>query len=337
MELIDRYVHEVGRQLPEKIRADIEREIHSLLEDGLEARAAGAGKAADEQMAVDLLKEFGEPQTVAASYYRPRYLIGPALYPTWESIVKVVLTVLAVVAVVEFAFSIARPGLGPNSPLEMGQALARSTGDLINSIFLSLGIITTIFALNERFLTSLKLGPKDWDPRKLKPVVVESSRVNIVGTAFEVAMNLIAIVILNFYLDRIGIYTNTDGVWNFIPIFSSVFGMYLPAITALTGLKVALGIWLIEAGGWNIWSRWTDVGLRAATLVLLVVIISGLSILVPSAQLLQAWSQAGLDQAAAVSIQTGMQIGMRVVLAFALLGETIEIGKKLYKMAVNPA
>lgn len=101
MELIDRYVNEVGRHLPEKVRADIEREIDSLLEDGLDDRAASAGREPDEQMVVDLLKEFGEPQSVAASYHRPRYLVGPALYPTWELIVKIVLTVLAVVTVIE--------------------------------------------------------------------------------------------------------------------------------------------------------------------------------------------------------------------------------------------
>lgn len=336
MELLDRYVHEVGRHLPEKVRADIEREIHSLLEDSLDDRAAAAGREPDEQMAVDLLKEFGEPQSMAASYHRPRYLVGPALYPTWEMIVKIVLTVLAVLAVIGFALSIARPGLGPNTPAEMGQALARSVGDLINGIFTSLGIITLIFALNERFLTNLATTPKEWDPRKLKPVVVESSRVNIVGTAFDVTFNLLAIVILNFYLDRIGIYNNTNGTWTFIPIFSSIFGAYLPAISALAGLKAALGIWLIQAGSWNQWSRWADILHGAASLVLLAVILRGPSIVVPSAQLLQAWGQTGLDATRAVNIESAMEMGIRISLTIALIVGIVELGKKLYGMLFKP-
>lgn len=63
MELIERYVHEVGRRLPKKQRADVEAELRSLLMDALEARAgaapaAGAPSEAD-QAAV--LVEFGPP------------------------------------------------------------------------------------------------------------------------------------------------------------------------------------------------------------------------------------------------------------------------------------
>jgi hypothetical protein len=36
MNLIELYTREVGRNLPEKMRADIEKEIRSLIEDSLE-------------------------------------------------------------------------------------------------------------------------------------------------------------------------------------------------------------------------------------------------------------------------------------------------------------
>ena len=38
MNLIDRYIAEVGRHLPEKDRSDIEAEIRSMMEDMLEER-----------------------------------------------------------------------------------------------------------------------------------------------------------------------------------------------------------------------------------------------------------------------------------------------------------
>ncbi|MGZ9224021.1 MAG: hypothetical protein ACXW4M_00545 [Anaerolineales bacterium] len=40
MSLIDRYIAEVGRHLPEKDRSDIEAEIRSTLEDMIEERGA---------------------------------------------------------------------------------------------------------------------------------------------------------------------------------------------------------------------------------------------------------------------------------------------------------
>jgi uncharacterized protein (UPF0216 family) len=42
MNLIDKYITEVGKHLPRKNRADIEAEIRSTLEDMLEERSAGA-------------------------------------------------------------------------------------------------------------------------------------------------------------------------------------------------------------------------------------------------------------------------------------------------------
>jgi hypothetical protein len=46
MNLIDTYVSEVGRHLPQKNRADIEAEIRSTIEDILEERSRKFGKPA---------------------------------------------------------------------------------------------------------------------------------------------------------------------------------------------------------------------------------------------------------------------------------------------------
>ena len=62
MGLIDRYVTEVGQNLPRKERADLEAEIRSLIEDTLEARSQAEGRAADENLMVEVLKEFGPPR-----------------------------------------------------------------------------------------------------------------------------------------------------------------------------------------------------------------------------------------------------------------------------------
>ena len=51
MELIERYLHEVGRNLPKKNRDDILAEIRSDLEDRLEERTTGT---ATEEAVVEL-------------------------------------------------------------------------------------------------------------------------------------------------------------------------------------------------------------------------------------------------------------------------------------------
>ena len=77
MDLIDRYIAEVGRYLPAKNRADIQAELRSSLVDNLEARA---GENPSEEDTAQVLKEFGPPRKVAASYWpEGQYLIGPRL------------------------------------------------------------------------------------------------------------------------------------------------------------------------------------------------------------------------------------------------------------------
>ena len=98
MDLIERYVYEVGRQLPRKNRADIQVELKSTLVDTLEDRVAGEPTQEDE---IELLKEFGPPQKVAASYWpQGQYLIGPNLFPLFRMVVAIVLTVFVIVKLV---------------------------------------------------------------------------------------------------------------------------------------------------------------------------------------------------------------------------------------------
>lgn len=332
MELIERYVAEVGRFLPEKARPDIQREIRSLLEDTLEDRARQEGRAADEGMAAALLKEFGSPQSVAASYSKPRYLVGPALYPAWETVMRVVLTVLAVLAVVEFAFSIARPG-SVSGLLDVGAAGARAIGGFISGAFTSLGIITFIFALIEWFDPRAQPAAKDWDPLSLKPLVAEGEPYKPGSLAVDITLNLLGIVVFLFYFDRIGIYFLQKGTWVFTPLFSSAFSQYLPYLVGLAGLRLALDVWVLQAGGWRVSQRVGRLVLRLASIGLLIALASGPSLVAPAGQLAAAWGQAGLDAARAVDLHALVDTALRVAFALGILGETIEFGKDLYRLA----
>ena len=62
MELIDRYVHQVGRRLPERTRADVKQELRSLLIDALEEHTGRSENFTEEEQ-VAVLEEFGPPET----------------------------------------------------------------------------------------------------------------------------------------------------------------------------------------------------------------------------------------------------------------------------------
>ena len=63
----------------------------------LEDRSRKAGRPVDEAMTLELLKEYGPPDKVAATYDPHPYLIGPRLYPFFIRVLKIVLSVLTIV------------------------------------------------------------------------------------------------------------------------------------------------------------------------------------------------------------------------------------------------
>jgi hypothetical protein len=97
--LTDRYVAATLRTLPEKQRPDIEQELRASIADAVDDRIeAGAEPAAAER---EVLTELGDPLRLSAGYAgRPLYLVGPALFPDYVRLLKVLLWVVVPIVVV---------------------------------------------------------------------------------------------------------------------------------------------------------------------------------------------------------------------------------------------
>ena len=164
MNLLDKYIAEVGKYLPRNQRADIEAEIRSTLEDMLEERnQAGASKEAE---VVAVLKEYGSPREVAASYTKPRYLIGPLMYPRLEFVSRIVLIILFVLFLAAFGFSVI---YGEMTILEISKTLVNFLVSYIVIAIIVLGITVLISAVFERVLPKKVISGQDekWNPKQL--------------------------------------------------------------------------------------------------------------------------------------------------------------------------
>lgn len=67
-EVIEAYVADIVRLLSSRQRDDVAAELRSLLSEDLESRAKESGRAADEAMALSLVRGHGRPDEVAARY-----------------------------------------------------------------------------------------------------------------------------------------------------------------------------------------------------------------------------------------------------------------------------
>lgn len=90
--LIDRYVYDVTRRLPEKDRDEVSKELKSNIYDMLEENA-------DEDEIKAVLYKLGPPASLAEKYRQnPRYLISPAVYDNYVHVLKWILPFIGVTA-----------------------------------------------------------------------------------------------------------------------------------------------------------------------------------------------------------------------------------------------
>jgi hypothetical protein len=99
MELLDRYLQAVSKHLPWKRQEDIIAELRANLESQLDEKQAELGRPMTAAEAEEWIRQLGSPAQMASHYQPQRYLIGPAVFPAYLHILRLV-SVWAVVVYV---------------------------------------------------------------------------------------------------------------------------------------------------------------------------------------------------------------------------------------------
>lgn len=246
-ELVERYIHEVGRHLPPKERAEIQAELRSQIQDQLEDRFGGAAAQAD---VVAVLTELGDPRRMAASYAGEQYLVGPALYPGMMMVLRrgwVVVPLIAVVVQVVAALLDETPrGL---VGLLVGAALGAA-----QATFLFSAIVVLLFAILQHSgeeLGELRGKEKPFDPRTL-PQVDDPAGVDYGEAIFSMVIGTFAALALLYFLRVGGLTLRFDRADP-----GDVLPVPMPWLVALTGIAFGQVILQLVAALRGRWSRVT--------------------------------------------------------------------------------
>ena len=330
MNLIDRYVREIGRRLPQKSRADIEKEIRSALEDMLEDRSKQEDRAVDEEMTVQVLKEYGKPEKVAASYVPERYLVGPQLFPTFWVVLRIVFAVLSALALVGLGINLSHTDLSAGKVIE---TLIESLAQYLGGMMSAFGNIVLVFALIQWFAPGLKFDDKEeeWSPRDL-PEVEESDQVSLAGSIAEIVLTVVGLVIFNFYPEIIGFYSFTGKGSAFLPILTQAFSNYLPWINLLWGLQIGLNVMILQQMRWQTGARWFSIVIKAGEAALAYVMLKGPALVALTAEKLLAFNPDFPTDAAQIIATLFSQV-VTVALLLVIVVNAAEIVKGLVKMA----
>lgn len=258
-ELVERYIHQVGRHLPQKERAEIEAELRSQIQDQLEDRYGPSPTQAD---VAAVLKELGDPRRIAASYGGEQYLIGPDLYPIMMMVLRRGWVLVPPIAVFVRVFA----ALLGDETGNLVELLLESAFGAAQATAIFTGIVVLIFAILQHSgedLDEITGNEKGFDPLAL-PEVNDPSEVDRFEAAFGIAFGAFATLVL-FYFLRVGGLTlrfNLSDPGDVIPV-PTVWLVVL--ILTIIG-EVVLQLAALLRGRWNVpmWLANTALGLVGA-------------------------------------------------------------------------
>jgi hypothetical protein len=107
----------------------------------------------------------------------------------------------------------------------------------------------------------------------------DPDRIRIAGVVINLCFITGAIVLFNFFPDRVGTIHSLDQPSSFVPLLAPEFQGYLPVLNAWWGLALALNLAHLGYRRWTPLKRWADLGLTVFGLAILANMLSGPPIL----------------------------------------------------------
>ena len=246
MSLINRYIAEVGRHLPEKDRADIEAEVRSMIEDMLEERSAQTSQRADDNLITEVLEQIGDPRLLAYKYAPPkRYLIGPEWYEGYIKVLqRVLFTAVPIFAAVTFILTLTR------DPLDFMNAIGEAVGGAFNVGVQILFWVTLVFVLLERSGEKPddlhKPGGQTWTVAQL-PAMPRTRQISIAETVMNIAVNLFLLIWIVLPL-----LTRSGELSGSVPfLHPNLWTFWLPILFVLIGLTLLHEVFKLKIGNWT--------------------------------------------------------------------------------------
>ena len=313
-ELVERYVHQVGRYLPSKERAEIQAELRSQIQDQLDDRYEGAPTEAN---VAEVLKELGDPRRMAASYGGEQYLVGPDLYPVMMMVLRRGWVIVPPIAILVHLLAVV---FGDESGTLISLLLT-AAGGAFQATAIFTGIVVLIFAILQHSgedLDEITGSDKGFDPLAL-PEVDDPAEVDRFESILSMAFGTFALLVMLYFL-RVGGLTlrfNLNDPGDVIPVPIP----WLVALIAIGTTQMVLQLTALLRGRWGVALWLVNVALDIVGAVTLYYVL---------------WLPLAGQLFAAVPALLNVPFlgrGAQIILAISIIAAVLEGATKLVKMA----
>ncbi len=251
--LIERYVYDVARRLPEKDREDVKKELRANIYDMLPENAT-------DEAIKKVLYELGSPASLAEQYRsHPRYLISPAYFDEYINALKWILPLVGVIVMlIGFAvgaFDAAKTN-STNIPFIISGVISKGVSMGVSAAFQALVWTTIGFVIAEHSgEKKSKNGEHGWRVEDLPEVQNPKAAIplseGIAELVISVLFSILGLLYCTGQLPFMMVFAQGDMV--FYNIFSQSFlNMLVPFILVSMVLAIMQGIAKIKDRRWSV-------------------------------------------------------------------------------------
>lgn len=198
--LIERYIYEVIKRVPKKMRDEIKMELSGLIDDMREE-----GSTVEE-----VLEELGSPSEFAKRYRDENsYVIGPDYYDNYIWILKIGVIGILISA---FVSGLINSIIDAESAKGFMKEFAKEGLTVgISGIWSMVGVVTVIFFILERMKVKVDIKPEEkWSPAKLPIIPDKKAKLSRVGSVFVIITYVVLIGLFVYVPELFSVFEKSE-------------------------------------------------------------------------------------------------------------------------------
>lgn len=198
--LIERYIYEVIKRVPKKMRDDIRLELSGLIDD---MRGEGATVS-------EVLEELGDPSEFAKRYRDENsYVIGPDYYDNYIWILKIGAIAILISALVSGLVNSVIDAEGAKDFIK--EFMKEGFAVAISGLWSMVGVITVIFFALERMKVKVDIRPEDkWSIEKLPMLPDKKAKLSRGGSVVAIIAYVVLIGLFVYVPELFSVFEKSE-------------------------------------------------------------------------------------------------------------------------------
>jgi hypothetical protein len=271
VQIVDRYVYAVIRNLPQSQREEVERKVRAVIDEKM---TQNNGEFSYEQKLEKVLAELGEPSALAEKFIDHKgFIIGPRNYYNYMLVLKIVIGCTLLVVSIEYVLKlIFSPG-----GFDFIKIVFRYLSGLLSGAVQGFIWVTIVFLIFDYIgfkADKNSVKGKPWSLSNLPELPEKKALIPKSESIFSIVFSTLFIMVVYFAPQYLSVYIpDSNSHYTITPIFDlEVLSSFRPLLFAIFLITLIKEVLKLISGRWGLRLGLAVTGLNAAALILTLII-----------------------------------------------------------------